>query len=59
MIVSVWLAKNALTLIVAAILLIAVGLAVFSLVRDRKKGSGKCTGNCSCCKMGCAYGNKK
>ena len=32
-----WIAENAATVIAAAVLLVVIGLAVFSLVRDKKK----------------------
>ena len=47
-----WLAENAVTVIVVAILLVIIGVAVFSVVKDKK--TGKCTGNCATCGMGCS-----
>ena len=44
-----WIAENALTLAVIAVILAVAGVAVFSLVRDKKKKKGGCTGNCSTC----------
>ena len=53
-----WIAENAVTVIAAAVLLVVIGLAVFSLVRDKKKKTGGCTGNCAACGMGCSCGKK-
>ncbi len=49
-----WIADNALTIAVAAVILALVGLAVFSLVKDKKSKKGGCTGNCASCGMGCS-----
>lgn len=56
-----WIAKNAVTIIVIAVLLILVGVAVFSIVRDKKnkKKSGGCTGNCASCGRACSYSEKE
>ena len=54
-----WIANNAVTVIAVVVILIVVGFAVFSLARDRKRGSGGCTGNCATCGMGCSYGKNK
>ena len=54
-----WIAENALTLAVIAVILAVAGLAVFSLVRDKKKKKGGCTGNCATCGMGCSCGAYK
>ena len=55
-----WIAENALTVAVISVILAAAGLAVFSLVRDKKKKKGGCTGNCATCAMGCSHcGNLK
>ncbi len=50
-----WIADNAETLIAAGVILFAVGIAVFSLVRDKKKGrkGSGCPGNCAACGMCC------
>ena len=53
-----WIAENALTIIVTAVILLLIGLAVFSLVKDKKNKKGGCTGNCAACKMGC-FGSEK
>ena len=54
-----WIADNAVTVIAIAAILIVVGFAVFFLVKDRKRGSGGCTGNCATCGMGCSYVKNK
>ena len=48
-----WLSENAVTLTAVAILLAAVGGAVFSLIKGKHKCGG-CTGNCASCKAGCS-----
>ena len=50
-----WIAQNAVTVIVSAVILLLIGGAVFSLLRDRKaaKKTGGCTGNCASCGRGC------
>ena len=47
-----WIAENAATVITSAVLIICVALAVFSLVKRRKRGSG-CAGSCASCGCGC------
>ena len=54
-----WIAENAVTILVIAVLLFAVGAAVFSLVKEKRRRSGRCTGNCASCGMGCPYGGNK
>ena len=48
-----WIAENAVTIIAIAVILLIIGLAVFSLRREKKRHSGGCTGNCAACGMGC------
>lgn len=50
-----WFADNAVTIIAIAAVLTVVGIAVFSLVRQKKNHKGGCTGNCASCGMGCPY----
>lgn len=52
-----WITDNAETIAAAAIVLFAAGIAVFSIVRDKKKKkkSGGCTGNCMSCGKCCPY----
>ncbi|MBP5166544.1 MAG: FeoB-associated Cys-rich membrane protein [Oscillospiraceae bacterium] len=54
----VWLAENAVTVIVLAAVLLMVGAAAAILAKDRKRGNGACTGNCAACRMGCASEKK-
>jgi len=54
-----WIAENAVTVAVIAAVLIMVGVAVFSLVRDKKNKKGICTGNCATCGMCCSHSEKK
>ena len=54
-----WIANNAVTIIAAAAVLLIAGVAVFSLVKEKKRGSSGCTGCCATCRMGCSCGNKK
>ena len=53
-----WIAENALTVIVIAAVLVMVGVAVFSLLKDKKNKKGGCTGNCATCGMGCQHAVK-
>ena len=50
-----WISDNAVTIIALAILLIVIGITVFSLIKDKKKKKGGCTGNCQSCGMNCSY----
>ncbi|MBQ9545204.1 MAG: FeoB-associated Cys-rich membrane protein [Clostridia bacterium] len=54
-----WITQNFATLIALAAVLALVALAVFSLVKDKKRASGGCTGNCASCGLGCSCGKKK
>ena len=53
-----WIADNAVTIAAVAVVLTVVGVAVFSLVKDKKNNKGGCTGNCASCGMGCSCGKK-
>ena len=53
-----WIAENAATIIVTAVVLVLIGVAVFSLLRDKKNKKGGCTGNCASCGMSCSYKQK-
>lgn len=50
-----WIADNLATIIAAAAVLILVGIAVFSLIRQKKHSKGACTGNCASCGGCCPY----
>lgn len=54
-----WIADNTAAIIAVSGVIVLVGAAVFSLVRDKKRNKGGCTGNCASCGMGCSYGKKK
>lgn len=54
-----WIANNAATLIAMTAVLIVIGIAVFSLIKDKKNNKGGCTGNCASCRMGCSYCKSK
>ena len=44
-----WLTANLVNLVIVAVLVLAVGLAIRSMIRDRKAGKCSCGGNCSSC----------
>lgn len=46
-----WIAANAGTLLVSAVLLVLVILAVVKMVRDRKQGKSTCGMGCGGCPM--------
>ena len=54
-----WITGNAVTIIAAAIVIILVGTAVLTLVKDKKNNKGGCTGNCATCGMCCSCGKKR
>ena len=54
-----WIADNAATIIAAAAVLALVGIAVFSIVKQRKSKKGGCTGNCASCGGCCPYSKNK
>ena len=54
-----WISDNAATVITVAVLLVVIGIAVFSLLKGKKHESGGCTGNCATCGMNCSYGKKQ
>ena len=48
------------TVLICAVLVILVGLIIFSIVRDKKKGKSTCGCNCAHCAMaGSCHGQKK
>ncbi len=55
----VWIADNAVTIVSILIIFALIGIAVFSVIRDKKSKKGGCTGNCSTCGMGCSCSKKK
>lgn len=50
-----WIAQNAVTIIAIAAVLAIVCLAVFSLVKGKKKSKCGCPGGCASCGMACPY----
>ena len=54
-----WFAENAVTVAALAGVLVLIGIAVFTLVREKKNKSGGCTGNCAACGMACSYGRSE
>ena len=54
-----WIAENLVTIAVAAVLLAAVAIAVFSLVKEKKHCSCGCTGNCASCGACCGAKSKR
>ena len=54
-----WITENAVTIITALVLGVAIGIAVFSLKKEIKNKAGGCTGNCATCGMGCSENKKK
>ena len=48
---SLWIAENAVTVIAMISVAVVIGLAVFSLVRRKKKSPCGCPGNCAGCRM--------
>lgn len=48
-----WLSANLTNLVIAALLVLAVGLAVRSMIRNRKAGKSSCGCDCASCGAGC------
>ena len=53
-----WIGRNAATIITIAAVTIIVGIAIFSLVKEKKSAKGGCTGNCASCGGCCPYCKK-
>ena len=49
-----WLAENAGTIAVLLVLIAVVAAAVFSMIRDKKKGKSCCGSNCAHCACSCS-----
>lgn len=47
-----WLISNLSTIIVSVILAAIMGLIIFSMIKNKKKGKSSCGCNCSNCPMG-------
>ena len=54
-----WVAKYLPTVLICAALVVVVGLIVFSLIRDKRRGKSSCGGNCAHCAMAGACHEKK
>lgn len=55
-----WLYENLSTIIVGLILAVIVGLIIFSMIRNKKKGKCACGHECGCCPMGgSCHGEKR
>lgn len=54
-----WISENIGTMFVSAVLILIIGLIIFKLIRDRKKGKSSCGCGCSSCPMnGSCHSNK-
>ena len=49
-----WLEANIVSIVIAAVLVLAVALIIRSLVLDRRAGKHICGGSCASCGGGCA-----
>lgn len=54
-----WLSQNYGTLIVLAIVAIAVGAVIFRMIKNRKKGGSSCGCSCSSCSACSKCGSEK
>lgn len=52
-----WIASNAASLIVGLVVLAVLGLALWKLLRDKKRGKGNCScgGGCPGCSGSCTH----
>lgn len=56
----IWVAKYLPTVLICVALVVVVGLIIFSLVRDKRRGKSSCGCNCAHCAMaGSCHGQKK
>ncbi|MEE1056354.1 MAG: FeoB-associated Cys-rich membrane protein [Acutalibacteraceae bacterium] len=46
-----WISENIGTISVSAVLILIIGLIIFKLIRDKKKGKSSCGCGCSSCPM--------
>ena len=46
-----WLAKNAVTVIICAVLIAVVAAIIYSMIRNKKKGKSSCGCGCADCPM--------
>ncbi len=54
-----WFAENLATILTILVLTAVIGIAVYSIAKDKRNKSGGCTGNCASCGMGCSGSRKK
>lgn len=47
------------TIIISIILAIIVGLIIYRLIQNKKRGKSCCSGNCVTCSCGCHENTKK
>lgn len=47
-----WLTENLSTIIICLILAVIMGLIIFSMIKNKKKGKCSYGNNCGCCPMG-------
>ena len=53
-----WITGNAVTIIALTVVLLLLGIALASLIKEKKNPSPGCGGNCATCGMGCAGGRQ-
>ncbi len=44
-----WLSANLINIVLVAVLVLAVGFLIRSMIRDKKAGKPSCGGNCASC----------
>ena len=54
-----WLAENAVTIITIGVLLVIFGIAIYSVVKNKKNKSCGCSCNCASCGMNCCCDKKE
>lgn len=54
-----WLAENAVTIITIGVLLVIFGIAIYSVVKNKKKKSCGCSCDCATCGMNCCCDKKE
>ena len=52
---SNWLSQNIVNIVIIAALVLAVGLVIRGMIRDRRAGRSSCGGNCAACGACCAH----
>ena len=46
-----WITANLGTIVITALLAVAVAWILFTIIKDKKQGKSSCGGNCAHCKM--------